>query len=124
MSRLMGRSTVCGLAILALACVTILASAQERPAGAAPAPRPGLTAEQIKELSHHHEGYYGALAPQNLAKKRPKPPFDLTSTWFVDLRRAFGDFRFGPPYPEFYEAGQQAMKEAAEAQKKGERYRD
>jgi hypothetical protein len=59
-----------------------------------------------------------------LKKKRPKAAFDLTGTWFVDLRRAFGDFRFGPPYPEFYEAGQQAMKEAAEAQKKGERYRD
>ena len=55
-----------------------------------------------------HEGHYGALAPQNLAKKRPKPPFDLTSTWFVDLTRAFADFRFGPPYPEFYEPGQKA----------------
>ncbi|HEV7715113.1 MAG TPA: hypothetical protein VGO53_05940, partial [Steroidobacteraceae bacterium] len=76
------------------------------------------------ELSHKHDGYLGALAPQNLSKPRQKPPFDLTSTWFVDLSRAFADFRFGPPYPEFYAAGQQAMKEAAEAQKKGERYRD
>src|SRR5262245_36562743 len=107
------------------ACLATVASAQQRPAGPAPAgPRPGLNAEQIAELSHAHEGYYGALAPENLKKKRAKPPFDLTSTWFVDLRRAFGDFRFGPPYPEFYEAGQQAMKEAAEAQKRGERYRD
>jgi hypothetical protein len=111
--------------ITALACLATMASAQQRPAGPPPAgPRPGLNAEQIAELSHTHEGYYGALAPQNLAKKRPKPPFDLTATWFVDLRRAFNDFRFGPPYPEFYEAGQKAMKEAAEAQKKGERYRD
>jgi hypothetical protein len=108
-----------------LACLATLASAQQRPAGPPSAgPRSGLNAEQIAELSHAHEGYYGALAPQNLAKKRPKPPFDLTSTWFVDLRRAFSDFRFGPPYPEFYEAGQQALKEAAEAQKRGERYRD
>ena len=85
---------------------------------------PASPPSSSKELAHEHEGYYGALAPQNLAKKRPKPPFDLTSTWFVDLRRAFADFRFGPPYPEFYEAGQTAMKEAAEAQKEGERYRD
>jgi hypothetical protein len=120
MCRWIGRAV-----ITALACVATVVSAQQRPAGPPSAgPRPGLNAEQIAELSHTHEGYLGALAPQNLAKKRAKPPFDLTSTWFVDLRRAFGDFRFGPPYPEFYEAGQKAMKEAAEAQKKGERYRD
>ena len=126
MSRPIWRNGACAVITATLACVTTLASAQApgpaapRPAG----PRPGLNAEQIAELSHQHEGYYGALAPQNLAKKRPKPPFDLTSTWFVDLRRAFGDFRFGPPYPEFYEAGQKALVDAAEAQKKGERYRD
>ena len=26
----------------------------------------------------------GALAPENLAKPRPKAPFDLTGNWFVD----------------------------------------
>ena len=124
MSRSMWRSTVCGLAAATVACIATLASAQERPAGPPPAARPGLNPQQISELGHEHKTHYGALAPQNLAKKRPKAPWDLTSTWFVDLRRAFGDFRFGPPYPEFLEAGQQAMKEAAEAQKKGERYRD
>ena len=31
---------------------------------------------------------------------------------------------FGPPYPEFYEAGQQALQEAAEARKAGKPYRD
>jgi len=114
------------LAACALACLSTLAGAQQPPprSNVPVERRPGLSAEQLAELGHVHEGYYGALAPQNLAKKRPKPPFDLTSTWFVDLSRAFADFRFGPPYPEFYEAGQRAMKEAAEAQKKGERYRD
>jgi hypothetical protein len=48
-----------------------------------------------------HEGYLGALAPENLKKERPAPPFDLTGTWFVDLSVRFADFRFGPPYPEF-----------------------
>ena len=42
----------------------------------------------------------------------------------MDLRRAFADFRFGPPYPEFYEVGQKALKEVVEVQKKGARYRD
>ena len=100
-----------------LALVAVLASAQQ-------APRPGLTQERIDELSHKHDGYYGALAPQNLTKHRPKPGFNLTGTWFVDLRRAFADFMYGPPYPEFFEAGQTAMKEAAEARKAGRPYRD
>jgi hypothetical protein len=55
----------------------------------------------------------GALAPENLKKARPKPPFDLTGTWFVDTSKA--SFRFGPPYPKFkpeaqkeFDAGQKA----------------
>ena len=123
--RSLGRPAACLLAGAVLACLSSIAGAQQPPRSNVPVERrPGLSEEQLKELGHVHEGQYGALAPQNLAKKRPKPPFDLTSTWFVDLSRAFADFRFGPPYPEFYEAGQLAMKEAAEAQKKGERYRD
>jgi hypothetical protein len=87
-------------------------------------PSGGLSQKMEDELSHQHEGYYGALAPQNLAKSRPKAPFDLTGTWFVDLRKSFSDFLFGPPYPEFYAAGQTAMKEAKEAQAAGRNYRD
>jgi hypothetical protein len=86
--------------------------------------RPGLTQDRIDELAHKHDGYYGALAPQNLKKSRPKAAFDLTGVWFIDLRRAFADFMFGPPYPELYEAGQTAMREAAEARKAGKAYRD
>ena len=86
--------------------------------------RPGLNPKQLDELSQKHAGFLGALAPENLAKRRPKPPFDLTGTWFVDLRRAFADFMFGPPYPEFLEAGQTAMKEADEAAKAHRNYRD
>jgi hypothetical protein len=58
----------------------------------------------------------GALAPENLKKPRPKPPFDLTGTWLHDSSKA--SFRFGPPYPKFtpeaqkeFDAGQQATKE-------------
>jgi hypothetical protein len=57
--------------------------------------------EALSRMIPKHEGYLGALAPANLSKERPAPPFNLTGTWFVDLSRAFADFRFGPPYPEF-----------------------
>jgi hypothetical protein len=103
-----------GRILIVLAFAVTVAQAQERK----------LTQEQIDELAHKHDGYYGALAPQNLAIKRPKPPHDFTGTWFIDLRRSFADFRFGPPYPEFFEAGKQAMKEAEEARKAGKPYRD
>ena len=101
---------------MALTLITAVAGAQM--------PRGGLSPQQVDELSHKHDGYYGALAPQNLAKPRPKPPFNLTGTWFVDLRKSFADFMFGPPYPEFYEPGQTAMKEAAVARAAGKPYRD
>jgi hypothetical protein len=57
--------------------------------------------EQLKGMIPRHEGYLGALAPENLDKDRPAAPFNLTGTWFVDLSQGFGNFRFGPPYPEF-----------------------
>jgi hypothetical protein len=105
-----------GCMLLVLMLCGGLAPAQDRTAGLSPA--------RVDELAHKHDGYYGALAPQNLAKRRPKPPFVLTGTWFVDLRRSFMDFRFGPPYPEFYEAGQQALKDGAAARAAGKPYRD
>jgi hypothetical protein len=57
--------------------------------------------EKLANMIPHHDGYLGALAPENLNKARPAPPFNLTGTWFVDLSQGFGNFRFGPPYPEF-----------------------
>jgi hypothetical protein len=38
----------------------------------------------------------GALAPANIAKPRPKPPFDLTGTWMHGGGQNNG-FRFSPP---------------------------
>ena len=97
------------------------APASGQPASAA---RGGLGAEQEAELSHTHDGYYGALAPQNLHKKRPPAPVNFTGTWFINLRHAFSDFMFGPPYPEFGPEGQKAMKEAAAAAAAHTPYRD
>lgn len=85
---------------------------------------PGLSRKQEDDLAQKHDGYYGALAPQNLAKPRPKPPFNMTGTWFVNLRHSFADFLFGPPYPHFYAAGQKAMKEAAAARKAHKDFRN
>ena len=51
----------------------------------------------------------GALAPANLAKPRPKPPFDITGTWFVDLSTGPSSFMFGPPYPKFKPAAQASV---------------
>ena len=66
----------------------------------------------------------GALAPANLKKPRPAPPFDLTGTWLHDNRGGGNSWRFIPPTfkltpdaQEHYDAGQRATKE-------GKVYRD
>lgn len=111
------------MASVGLGAMGMLAAATGASAQSAAAGRP-MTQERIDELSHKHDGFYGVLAPQNLSKRRPKAPFNLTGTWFIDLREGFDKYKFGPPYPEFYEAGQQAFKEAAEAKANGRNYRD
>ena len=83
-----------------------------------------LSAEQLEQLQNKHPGQAGALDPDNLRKPRPKPPFDMTGTWFVDLSKGFNTFMFGPPYPEFFAEGQKALKEGAAARGKGQNYRD
>lgn len=59
-----------------------------------------------------------ALSPENLAKPRPKAPFDLTGTWELQIRPQDGGFAFVPPLPKFkpeakamYEAGLKANAE-------------
>ncbi len=115
--RITGRNLALGLAAALLLLTAPLATAQQ-------AARPGLNQKQEDDLAHKHDGYYGALAPQNLHKARPKPPFDMTGTWFVNLRHAFADFMFGPPYPEFYEPARKAMAESAAAREAHKPYRD
>ena len=66
----------------------------------------------------------GALAPENLAKPRPAPPFDLTGTWFVDLNATPASWRFGPPYPEFTAAAQVHIDASRKATEEGKVYRD
>jgi hypothetical protein len=109
-----------------MAAMATQAAAPAAAPGAAPAaarPPGGTPMRNEDTLAQAHDGYFGALAPENLKKPRPKPPFDMTGTWFVNLRDG-ASFRFGPPYPEFYEPGQTALKEAAEARARNEPYRD
>lgn len=115
-----GGGTLCALAATLL--LPALSWAQQQPAR--PPRAAGLTPAREAELAQTHPDYYGALAPANLAKPRPKPPFNLTGTWFVNLRHSFRDFMFGPPYPHFYKAGQDAMKAAAAAAAAHKPYRD
>ncbi len=63
-----------------------------------------------------------ALAPANLAKPRPKAPFNLTGTWFVDLPH--GGFTFGPPYPKFKPEAQASFDAAKQASATGHAYKD
>ena len=83
-----------------------------------------IPAERYEQMVPKHPGYLGALAPENLNKERPAPPFDLTGTWFVDLREGFAKFLFGPPYPNFYKEGREALIDSAKAQAEGRTYRD
>jgi hypothetical protein len=65
------------------------------------------------------------LAPANLAKPRPKPPFDLTGTWFIDLGSP-NSWRFGPPPPanKLTPAAQVHFDAMKKAQAEGKVYRD
>ena len=84
-------------------------------------------AERREALSRSipkHEGYLGALAPDNINKERPPAPFNLTGTWFPDLSRAFSDFRFGPPYPEFIGQAKLDFEEGRRAAAERRPYRD
>ena len=69
-----------------------------------------------------------ALNPENLAKKRPKPPFDLTGAWQQDRKERNGvaqNFRFGvPAYPKFKAEAQKALEEGRKAAAEGKAYRD
>jgi|EndMetStandDraft_4_1072995.scaffolds.fasta_scaffold57084_2 hypothetical protein len=96
-------------------CLTGAQAVAQGGVGRAPGP---LSADALDKLVPKHPGYLGALAPENIKKPRPKPAFDVTGTWFVDLSQGFSKFMFGPPYPKFkpdaqkdYEAGQKAAAE-------------
>jgi hypothetical protein len=105
----------------ALRILTVLACLTPIVAGAQSADE---RREALARMIPVHPGQLGALAPENLAMERPEPPFDLTGTWFVDLSRAFADFMFGPPYPEFIGQAKADFEEGQRRRAAGEPYRD
>lgn len=104
-----------GLALLVLSVAVVHAAMAQTPAE---------RREQLSRMIPRHEGQLGALAPENLAKPRPEPPFDLTGTWFVDLSEGFSNFMFGPPYPEFIGQAKLDFEEGQRARAEGRPYRD
>jgi hypothetical protein len=69
-------------------------------------------------------GALGALAPANIAKPRPKPPFDLTGTW-LHGGGPDNNFRFAPPAGFKLTPASQAEYDAArKAQAEGKVYKD
>ncbi len=79
---------------------------------------------QMGNTIMQHPGMLGALAPENLRKERPAPPFDLTGTWFVDLSKGFVNFMFGPEYPEFIGQAKLDFEEGQKARADRRPYRD
>src|SRR5688572_27341547 len=65
-----------------------------------------------------------ALAPENLAKARPKAPFDLTGNWFVDTSAGPDAWRFGPPYPKLTAKAQKEFDTGMKLLKEGKVYKD
>jgi hypothetical protein len=79
---------------------------------------------QMGNTIMQNPGMLGALAPENLRKERPAPPFDLTGTWFVDLSKGFVNFMFGPEYPEFIGQAKLDFEEGQKARAERRPYRD
>jgi hypothetical protein len=97
-------------AMVAGSCSTPQPAQQSAAAPAAAA------AEDGKQLS--------ALAPENIARPRPKAPFDVTGNWFIDVSTNPEAWRFGPPYPKLTAAAQVHWDAAKKATAEGKVYRD
>ncbi len=76
---------------------------------------PAERREKLANMIPKHEAYLGALAPENLNKERPAPPFDLTGTWFVDLSRALRRFSLRPAVSRVHRPGEARLRGSASA---------
>jgi hypothetical protein len=113
----MRRVTLQRVITIALAATLIVGCSpqpQQPPASAAPAA--DTTVEEGRQLS--------ALAPANIAKPRPKPPFEVTGNWFIDVSQNPEAWRFGPPYPKLTPAAQKHWDAAKKYTAEGKVYRD
>src|SRR5919109_1529473 len=90
--------------VVTMAMVVGLAACSNGPA----APPPAASAPAAEQAAAAPESgvQLSALAPENIAKSRSKPPFDLTGNWFIDVSENPEAWRFGPPYPKLTAAAQ------------------
>ena len=65
-----------------------------------------------------------ALSPANLARQRPKAPFDLTGTWLHDNKEGPNSWRFVPPTFKLTPQAQAQYDAGEKATKEGKVYRD
>jgi hypothetical protein len=111
------RAVGCAGSVLAALTLALLTPAPARAQQPARAPQ-GTTAPAPPAP-------LGALAPANLAKSRPAPPFDLTGTWFIDQRNSENTWRFNPTGPFTLTPAAQVHYDAAKkAQAEGKVYHD
>jgi hypothetical protein len=107
MVRLTVRRLVLAFMAAATAGVGVAAQAPAQPQTAAP------------------ETPVSALAPANLAKQRPKAPFDLTGNWFIDNSPGIQGWLFGPAsIPKLKPEAQKHRDAYLQAIKEGKVYRD
>ena len=111
MSRFGYIALIAAIAVIAVPALSLAQTAAER-------------REALSRMIPQHPEFLGALAPENLNRDRPAPPFDLTGTWFVDLSEGFANFRYGPPYPEFIGQAREDFEEGQRARAEGRPYRD
>ena len=77
------------------------------------------------EIEAEKAGILSALAPANLNKARPAPPFDVTSNWFIDVsQNPMAWHFFLEPYPKLTAAAQKEFDASKKYQAEGKVYKD
>jgi len=108
-------------AAAAAAALTLAVCACSRPSQPAAAAYTPTEAEVEAEKA----GTLSALAPANLAKARPAPPFDVTSNWFIDVSQDPKAWHFYlPPLPKLTPAAQKEYDTSMKYDAEGKVYKD
>ena len=110
---------VAGLSAL---CVTLSACSGPR---RAEAPTVAAYTPTEAEVEAEKAGMLSALAPANWNKARPKPPFDVTSNWFIDVSQNPKAWHFFlEPYPKLTPAAQKEYDASKKYEAEGKVYKD
>ena len=85
----------------------------------------GVAAQAPQAQGAPPETKLSALAPSNIAKARPKAPFDLTGNWFIDNSPGIQGWLFGPAtIPKLKPEAQKHRDAYVKAIAEGKVYRD